>query len=142
MAAAGKVVLDENHRRVVSVALRGVEKMCDAIVQVLDRTPGLLEGIQDDLGPRDAPEIRKLAERTREELRRISMEVELDRAHQSRRRSIVALLSATRIDVEEVKSPTLRGYGPIAPETEEAIDALMERLLVLVNAMSRVAENG
>src|SRR5713101_5658015 len=73
-----KLRLGENHRRVVSVLLREVEKMCEAILEWLDKKPGLLLRVQDDLTAEQQARLRKLVEQLRGEIRHLVTEVTLD----------------------------------------------------------------
>ncbi len=135
-----KLRLGENHRRVVSVLLREVEKMCDAILEWLDKKPGLLLRVQDDMTAEQQAGLRKLVEQLRGEIRRFDSEVTLDPAVQSRRRAIATLLSAHRINLEEVNSANLRGYGRLPDEVGRELDAKLGRLTTLLEAMSGVVE--
>src|SRR5712692_5973725 len=135
-----KLRLGENHRRVVSVLLREVEKMCEAILEWLDKKPGVLSWVEDDLTAEQQTRLRKLVEQLRGEIRRFDSEVTLDPAVQSRRRAIATLLSAHRIDLEEVNSANLRGYGRLPDEVGRELDAKLGRLTTLLEAMSGVVE--
>src|SRR5713226_1345054 len=135
-----KLRLGENHRRVVSVLLREVEKMCDAILDWLDKKPGLLLRVQDDMTAEQQAGLRKLVQQLRGEIRRFDSEVTLDPAVPSRRRAIATLLSAHRINLEEVNSGNLRGYGRLPDEVGRELDGKLGRLTTLLEAMSGVVE--
>ncbi len=141
MASAGnKIELDENHRRVVSVLLRQVEKACEGVLEWLDREPGLLNRLRDDLSVSQRERLRELTGRLREEVYRFESEVTLSPAIQSRKRAIAALLSSTQIDLEEGKSPGLRGYGRLPEEVERELDTKLDRLLLVLEVMSTVVD--
>src|SRR5712692_9257267 len=135
-----KLRLGENHRRVVSVLLREVEKMCDAILDWLDKKPGLLLRVQDDMTAEQQAGLHKLVQQLRGEIRRFDSEVTLDPAVQSRRRAIAALLSANRTHLEEVDSAGLRGYGQLPEDVGRERDAKLGRLTTLLEVMSGVVE--
>ncbi len=139
---SNKLRLSENHRRVVSVLIREVEKMCGAVLDWLDKKPGLLNRIEDDLTAEQQARLRKLVDQLREEIRRFNDEVALDRALQSRQRAIAALISANMIHLEEVNSSSLKGYGQLSEEVGRELDAKLARLITLLETMSRVVEKG
>ncbi len=84
--------------------------------------------------------LRKLVQQLRGEIRRFDSEVTLDPAVQSRRRAIATLLSAHRINLEEVNSANLRGYGRLPDEVGRELDGKLGRLTTLLEAMSGVVE--
>ncbi len=137
-----KLRLGENHRRVISVLLREVEKMCDAVLNWLDRKPGLLQRIGDDLPVEQQGQLRKLVDELQSEIQCFDNEVTLDRRLQSRRRAIEALISRTLIDLEEVRDSKLRGYGQLPEEVERQLGNKLDRLINLLEAMSKVAQKG
>jgi hypothetical protein len=135
---ASKLKLSDNHRRVVSVLLRGIEQMCDSISAWLDRKPGVLARLEDDLEAAQRERLRVVVEEVRVELRRIAADIELQRASESPRRAIRALVSAMSVELEERQSPRLAGYGPLSDAAKEKIDAEIDRLLALLGRMTEV----
>ena len=135
-----KLSLGENHRRVVSALLRRIESTCDEVMEWLRRPSGNLLQFTDDVTPKHADELRALVSGLREENGRVRAELLADASVQSRARGIAASVSLTRIEIEEVFTPGLRGYGPLPPEMEAALDAKLRRLLTYLEAMSAIAE--
>jgi hypothetical protein len=139
---SNKLRLSENHRRVVSVVIREVEKMCGALLDWLDKKPTLLNRIENDLTVEQQAKLRKLVEQLRGEIRRFNDEVTLDAAMQSRRRAIDALISANMIHLEEVNSGSLKAYGQLSEEVGRELDAKFARLITLLETMRRAVEEG
>jgi hypothetical protein len=81
-----------------------------------------------------------MVNRLREETRRVEDEIVVDASVQSRAAAVAASVSLTRVEIEEVLTPGLRGYGALGAEVEAALDAKFLRLLVCLQAMSRIAE--
>jgi len=135
-----KLKLGENHRRVVSVLLRGLEQMCDEIEARLKEAPGVLRQVKSDLSAAQGAALREMTARVREEIRRLNTEIELDAAIRSPRRSILALLSAGIVNLEESGSKRLRGYGPLASEAAIRLDDELSRLVALLEEMTTIAE--
>jgi hypothetical protein len=136
----GKVVLSENHRRVVSAVIRRVETTCDEVLGWLERPAGDLHQLEEDVSPKQAAQLRTLVSRLREETRRVQNEVVIDATVQSRARGIAASVSLTRTEIEEILTPGLRGYGTLAPEMEAVLDKKLSRILVCLQAMGDIAE--
>ncbi|HLJ42126.1 MAG TPA: hypothetical protein VKT50_11620 [Candidatus Acidoferrales bacterium] len=135
-----KLKLGENHRRVVSVLLRGLEQMCDEIEARLAEVPGVLRQVKSDLSHAQSAALREMTARVREEIRRLNTEIELDAAVRSPRRAILALLSASIVNLEESDSKRLRGYGPLASEAAARLDDELSRLVALLEEMTTTAE--
>lgn len=135
-----KLKLGENHRRVVSVLLRGLEQMCDEIEARLEEAPGVLRQVKSDLSAAQGAALREMTARVREEIRRLNTEIELDAAIRSPRRAILALLSASIVNLEESDSKRLRGYGPLASEAAVRLDDEVSRLVALLEEMTTIAE--
>lgn len=132
--------LGENHRRVVSVLLRGLEQMCDEIEARLAEMPGVLRQVKSDLSPAQGAALREMTARVREEILRLNTEIELDAAIRSPRRTILALLSASIVNLEESDSKRLRGYGPLASEAAARLDDELNHLIALLEEMTTIAE--
>ncbi|HEV2386375.1 MAG TPA: hypothetical protein VGS20_03875 [Candidatus Acidoferrales bacterium] len=133
-----KLKLGENHRRAISVLLREVERMCEAIDSCLQARPGALQRLVDDL---TAPQRRKLArmiESLRAELGRLEREIELDAALKSPRRTILALLSAQIVNLQESTAAGLRGYGPMPETASRKLDAETAQLILRLEEMIAV----
>lgn len=137
-----KLALGENHRRVLSVVLRSLEQMCEEIEGWLERKPGLLFRVEDDLSPRQRRELRQQAIRLRGQLRRLADEIALNASVQSPRRAIAALLSSHIVQLEETTSERLRGYGVLSEEARQKIDAELAQLIRLTEQMLECVERG
>lgn len=137
---ANKLKLGENHRRVVSVLLRGVERTCDEIEAALGDSDGLLHRVSADLTRPQQESLRQTAERVRSELARITSQIELDVSVHSQRRRILALLSSSIVNLEESTPEKLRGYGELSTEAKSRIEAEFASLLVLLSEMESALE--
>lgn len=135
-----KLKLGENHRRAVSVLLRGLEQMCEEIEARLGEVPGVLRQVKSDLSPAQGAALREMTARVRAEIRRLNAEIELDAAVRSPRRAILALLSASIVNLEESDSKRLRGYGSLASEAAARLDEEFNRLVALLEEMITIAE--
>ena len=138
----GKVELPESHRRVVSAVLRRLEVTCNEVLDWLVRPGGDLVQLCEDVSEDQKEELRLLVGRLRREVLRVQNEIEVDPSVQSRARAIAASVSLTRVELEEVLTPGLRGYGAIPQELEAALDAKFTRLLSCLYALNAVVERG
>lgn len=135
-----KLKLGENHRRVVSVLLRGLEQACDEIDASFRGSPGTLRRIHDDLSPVQRSSLREITQRVRGEIRRLASEIELDTSVGSQRRTVLALLSASIVNLEESEPRKLRGYGAMSPEVEARLGKEFHRLVALFEQMAAIVE--
>jgi hypothetical protein len=137
---AEKLKLGENHRRVVSVLLRGVEHACDEIDATLRESPGALRRVDDDLAPAQRCALQQMTERVRAEIRRLANEIELDTSVGSQRRTILALLSASVINLQESEPKKLRGYGEMSRDAEARLTSEFQRLIELLEQVATIVE--
>lgn len=137
---SAKLKLGENHRRVVSVLLRGVERACDEIEAALADSDGLLHRVSADLTVNQQSSLRQMAKRVRSELARITSQIELDVSVHSQRRRILALLSSSIVNLEESTPAKLGGYGDLSAEAESRLETEFARLLALLNEMESALE--
>lgn len=137
---SAKLELGENHRRVVSVLLRGVERACDEIEAALDDSDCVLYRVSGDISLEQQQSLRKMAERVRSEIARIASQIELDVSVHSRRRRIAALLSTSIVNLEESTPDKLRGYGELSAEAKSRLETDFTRLLALLNEMESALE--
>lgn len=135
-----KLKLGENHRRVVSVLLRSLEQACDEIDASFRESPGTLRRIYDDLSPAQRSTLREMTQRVRGEIRRLASEIELDTSVGSQRRTVLALLSSSIVNLEESEPRKLRGYGSMSPEAEARLGKEFHRLVALFEQMAAIVE--
>jgi hypothetical protein len=140
MESVEKLALADTHRRIVSAVLRRVEATCDEVLEWIARPGGNLRKFSEDVSAQQASALRTLVERLHGEILRMQSQVEVDTSVQSRSRCIASSISLTRVEIEEVLTPGLRGYGALPPELEAALDAKFTRLLACLYAMSRVVD--
>ncbi len=122
----------------MSVLLQQAEKTCQAIAGWLEQPSGSLNLVSDEFSRERSAEIRKVLEEARLELARSAAELDLAPAVVSQRRAVVALLAKLLSDLEELKSPALRAYGVIAPETEQQVDAYLARMHAIFERMAEL----
>lgn len=137
---AEKLKLGENHRRVVSVLLRGLEHACDEIEATLHESPGTLRHIHYDLTLPQRSALQQMIARVRNEIRRLATEIELDTSVGSQRRTVLALLSASLVNLEESEPRKLRGYGDMSPEAEARLANEFQHLIELLRRVAAIVE--
>jgi len=115
---------------------------CGEIVEWIARPGGSLCQLSEDVSEQQANELRALVEHLRREVRQVQNELVVDPLLQSRSRAIASSISLTRVELEEVLTPGLRGYGALSRDTEAALDQEFERLLSSLSAIGNVLERG
>lgn len=135
-----KIEFGENHRRVISVLMRGTERACDEVVEWLDHRSTMLAEVHDDLTPDAKAELRVLAGRLKTEVLAFSRRVALDKKQSSIRRSVAAIVSTALIDLQEVQNSGLRGYGTLGDREREALEQSIHRMATLLHEMLQIAE--
>lgn len=135
-----KIELSENHRRAVSIVMRGVESACAEILEWLVRPSSVLIDVRADLIPNEQARLRELAERLRTEVREFAEKVSLDKRRMSSRRSVAAIVSAALVDLQEVQASELKGYGILAEDPKRVLDESINSMMTLFEEMRRIAE--
>lgn len=138
---SAKIEFGENHRRVVSVLMRGTERACDEVVARLNPHSTVLAEVRDDLTPEAKAKLRNLARQLKEHVLAFSGEAALDKNQSSTRRSVAAIISAALIDLQEVQNSGLRGYGPLGDHEKHALDDRVHSMIALLHEMLRIAEH-
>lgn len=139
---SAKIEFGENHRRVISVLMRGTERACDELVEWLDHRSTMLAEVRDDLAPETKAELRALAGELKDEVLAFSRHAVLDKKQSSIRRSIAAIVSAALIDLQEAQNSGLRGYGPLGDREKQLFDESIHRMIDLFEQMLRIVEHG
>lgn len=135
-----KLELGENHRRVVSVLLRGIDRMCSEVEASLEESGGILQRVADDVSRLQKKELRQVTLRVRAEIGRVASEIALDTGVVSIRRKVSALISAGIVNIEESDPQKLRGYGPLSDLAMTRLQEEFARLHELLERMAAVLE--
>jgi len=131
--------LNSSHIRAIGCMLRLVEQTVDHIERLLtEPVARITTSLTDDLDAEERRAIHAACARLRatliEACRRLGIEV----AERSRRRRIRGEISTLWAMLEDTKSPSLRGYGPISPGAGAIVDELLEEINVNLNRILRV----
>jgi hypothetical protein len=139
--ASRKIEFNENHRRAISILMRGTERACDRILEWLERPSTLMTEVRDDLTSAERAELRKLVAELREEVHGFAAKAALDRSPASRRRSVAAILSTALIDLQEVRDSELKGYGRLPADEKRVLNEQIQRMVPLLERMLHVVES-
>jgi hypothetical protein len=139
-AMTEKLQLGENHRRVVSVLMRGIDQMCSEVDAALEESSGILQRVLDDVSRAQKKELRNMVASVRTEVGRIASQIELDTGALSMRRKVAALISASIVNVEESDPQKLRGYGPLSDVAMKRLQDEFGRLHTMLEKMAAVLE--
>lgn len=135
-----RLKLGDNHRRALTVLLAGLEEACAEMGVGLQRTPGWLVQVEDDLTSAQRQRLGELSDRLRRELRGVSESILLDPMSKSLRRSIVALLTAQLIYLEETLASGMKGYGRLADDVRQHISDELKKLKAIIEEMLAVVQ--
>ena len=138
--ALRKIELGENHRRVISVLMRGTEGACDEMIEWLDRSSSALVEVRADLELEQQARLRELAARVKAQVQEFTSKVSLDKRRISRRRSVAAIVSAALIDLQEVQASGLKGYGRMPEDPKPVLEESIHRMVALLEQMLHIAE--
>ncbi len=139
---ANPVPLNSSQIRAVGATLRLVEQAVDEIERLLTAPgAGITLRLADDLDVEERRAIQEACERVRgnlvEACRRLGVEV----VERPRRRKIRGEVSTLWAMVENTRSPALRGYGPLSPDSARVVDEVMDEISeVLIGIFRQVTE--
>jgi hypothetical protein len=131
-----------NHRRVISVLMRGTARACDEVLEWLERRSTALAEVRDDLTAQQHARLRRLAAELKGQVVEFSRRTALDKQESSVRRSIAAIVSAALVDLEEVQNSSLRGYGPLTHHQKQVLEEHLEGMAKVLEEMLQIAEAG
>jgi predicted nucleic acid-binding Zn-ribbon protein len=125
-----KSILNEFQRRRVSVTFAKMEKDLLDIESFIstEERPGILYKIENDI-PKETRKLllRKIAS-IRQGIKKISEQFSLEREAISLKRKLRGTLSLLGVDMEEIESVRLRGYGEVAEGLSEALDPQLKEI--------------
>jgi hypothetical protein len=139
-AMTEKLQLGENHRRVVSVLMRGIDQMCGEVDAALEESSGILQRVLDDVSRTQKKELCNMTRSIRAEIGRVASDIELDTGVLSKRRKVSALISSSIVNVEESDPQKLRGYGPLSDSAVKRLQEEFGRLHTMLERMAAVLE--
>jgi hypothetical protein len=128
--------------RAVGATLRLVEETVDQIERLLiEPTMGSTFRLADDLDGEERRAIHAACERMRAALVGVRPRLEIHVVDRSRRRKIRGALSVLWAMLDDTRSPALRGYGPLSPESARVVDEVMDEISeILVGILRQIAE--
>ncbi len=130
--------LNEPQRRHFAVMLASLEESLHRIEMLAgDDTPDarrltqLQHDVADDFLPRTAPVVAAL----RAQLNELADAMDLGAHHQSKARTIGALLTSQMLRVQDSYARKLRGYGTVDPRLAPELDPIMESMERMIAAL-------
>lgn len=133
-----KIEFGENHRRAISVLMRGTERACDDATEWLDRHSSLLTEVRQDVEPEQQALLRESIAEIRRTIEEFAGKVSLENSRMSQRRSVAAIVSGALIDLQEVQDSGLKGYGPLPDPSKKILDRYLARMADLLKQMLQI----
>jgi hypothetical protein len=135
--------LNQAQRTALSTTLLHLEKALDEIEHLLDgSTVGVTYTTEVDLAPAAAQQIRERCAAIRTEMAELMERFELPSHHWYGRQIVVAEMTSTWTNLEEVRPERLRRFGAVDPTLTEILTPRLERLIQLVRAIQNLASRG
>jgi hypothetical protein len=123
------VALNASQLRAVGAMLGLVEEAVDQIERLLIAPViGITSRLADDLDSQERRVIHAACKRARAALIQACNRLEIETAHLSRRGAIRGEVSTLWAMLEDIKSPGLRGYGPLSPDAGRVVDGLLDEI--------------
>ena len=125
-----KDILNEAQRRRVSITFAMVEKELLEVEELIQsgRRAGILYEIENDVPDEiEGPLIEKINS-IREKIDNIKAEFSLHKETMSLTQKLGSKLSLLSVDVEEIESKRLKGYGEIAEGLKESLDPRLSEI--------------
>jgi hypothetical protein len=133
-------LLNSSQIRAVGATLRLVERLVEEIEGLLtEPARGITFRFADDLDAEERRAIQSACDRVRRSLAEASQRLGAEVAERSRRREIRGKVSTVWANLEDTKSPALRGYGPLPPDAGRTVDETLDEISGLLVGILRLA---
>lgn len=138
------ILLNANHRRLLSLTLRRAELAARHLEDQIKRgTPQerlALTRFVDAPDTQQQSALLHLSTRLQQEIATIASDYQLDEGEESFLRTITAEFTILWADLEDMRPEKLRNYGTVHPQAERFLTPRIERLIALALAISDVAK--
>jgi hypothetical protein len=135
LSLAGEV--SSNHRRVISVRLRGLEDACVQL-QELARPVERALTARSELAPRIIPELDTCISHLRSRISEMKADLDLQRTLLDPGRVAGALVASMMVNMEELRPHHLKGYGAVPERLAQYLDVRLEELLRTLREIERL----
>jgi len=135
--------IPSSHERAIATTLKGVEDtLCNIeglmerrdCERILTRDIQQLSSIETNTLKECIGEIRKI-------IKYIADELGLEKREDNVRGKIIGTLIIKSINLEEIKSKRLRGYGEVPDELREFLDPQIDKMMRLVDEICKIASS-
>lgn len=135
--------LNQAQRTAVSTTLLQLEKSLDEIERLLAGSGnGVTYATEVNLAPATAQQIQAVSAEIRREIAVMVDRFGLSHHRWSARQVIVAEMTSSWTNLEEIRPDRLKRYGAVDPALNETLSPGLERLIDLVRAMQTLASRG
>ena len=135
--------ISRNHKTRLSVSMEVLENtICDVeqIIRSSNQKKTMSEAV-NILPPWEKALILKRIEEIKESINCVAQNLDLNKRKEETRNLILGAMTIERVNLEEIKSKGLRGYGEVPDGLREFLDPQVDKMMTLVDEICQIAES-
>ena len=133
--------ISRNHKARLAVSMQVLEDSISDVEELIKSTNRrkIMTEAVDNLSSWEKVLILKRIESIKELINHIVQELNLERRREETTSRILGSMTIQWVNLEEIKSKRLRGYGEVPDELREFLDPRVDKIMSLVNEICKIA---
>jgi len=136
------IKISRNHKIRLSVSMQVLEDTISEVEEIIMKDANqrkLMNETIDNISSWEKALILKRIEEIRGLINYIAKELNLEKRREETRSQILGAMTIQWVNLEEIKSKKLSGYGEVPDEMREFLDPQVDRIISLVNEIAKIA---
>ncbi len=134
--------ISRNHKIRLSVSMQILEDTITEVEEIMmkdaNRSRVMTETI-DNISPWEKARILRCTEEIKKRINHIAQKLSLEKRIEETKSQILGSMAIQWVNLEEIKSKRLRGYGEVPDELKEFLDPQVDKIMSLVDEISKIA---
>lgn len=135
--------IPRNHKIRLSVSMQVLEDTISDVEEVIksaNQGKAMTETV-NNLSPREKALILKRIEEIKELINCVAQNLGLEKRKEETRSRILGAMSIQQVNLEEIKSKRLHGYGEFPDELREFLDSQVDKMMNLVDEVCKIVSS-
>ncbi|MER3446377.1 MAG: hypothetical protein C4291_05795 [Candidatus Dadabacteria bacterium] len=132
-----------NHKARLSVSMEVLEDTISGVEEIIrgaNQRKAMIETL-NNLSPWEKALILKRIDEIRGLITYVSQKLNLEKRREEIKNRILGAMTIQRVNLEEIKSKRLRGYGEVPDELREFLDTQVDRIMNLIDEICEIASS-
>ncbi len=136
------VGLSRNHKARISVSMQVLEDTIYEVEGIIIRDANIRKVMTetiDDLSSLERALILRCIEEIKNLINQVAQKLGLDKQREEMRSRLVGVMTIQWVNLEEIRSKRLRGYGEVPDELRDFLDPQVDKMIRLVDKICGIA---